>query len=219
MSGTPVQSFVPLSVSSADLERADMYALLAHLFYGPPSSQLLRMVAAVQTPAAAQGSAFAEAWRAFAGAAAKADPQQARQEYEALFYGPGRAQVMLYGSYYLAGFMMERPLGELREDLARLGLGRQGSVPEPEDHIAALCDVMRLLILGVGDRPPAGLGVQKEFFARHIKPWYPRLTQSLTGTQGAQFYSLAGRLMQAFFDLEAQSLEMMDHDIEEEGRI
>src|SRR5713101_6166069 len=133
----------PPPVAQEDLARADMYALIARLLYAP-DEQLLRAIATADEIIAETANApLAEAWHALAAAAEACDPVAMIDEYEKLFIGVGRPEVMLYGSYYLAGFMMEKPLALLRGDLAQMGLARNESVCEPEDHLSALCDVMR----------------------------------------------------------------------------
>lgn len=193
-----------LVIAQEDLARADLYALVSGLFYAPPSAELLRMVAAAQPGLAAAGdTAFARAWDGLRAAAGAADPARVAAEYDALFYGVGRPLVMLYGAYYLTGYLHGKSLADLRVDLARLGFGRKESAAEPEDHVAGLADVMRLLIAGGSD-----VATQTEFFSRHLKPWYTRLAQALEQAQEADFYRHAGRFMQAFFDVETASFEI-----------
>jgi TorA maturation chaperone TorD len=116
--------------------------------------------------------------------------------------GTGRPEIFLYGSYYLAGFLMEEPLADLRDDLAALGLARHLGVGEPEDHIAALAEVMRHLIVG-----GAALGRQHAFYARHLEPWVARLADVLEAAP-AVFYPGAGRFARAFFDIESAAFAM-----------
>ncbi len=206
MSGGAMPVHVPPPVAPEDLARADMYALISNLFYAPPSDELLRLVAQSDVGQAGGGaSPFASAWGELKMAAATANPAQVREEFETLFYGVGRPKVMVFGSYYLAGFMMEKPLAALRDDLAALGFARKLTAGEPEDHIAALCDVMRLLVLS-----GAGLETQKRFFSAHLKSWYPRLAESLARTEEADFFKHVGRLAAAFFDVEAASFDIAD---------
>lgn len=136
-----------------DLARADTYAILARLFQAPPDAAFLEALAAAGqlcdvSAEAAQGD-LPKAWAALTHATAKATPESAGREYEALFVAVGRPQVVLYASWYLTGFMMEKPLALLRDDLAALGLARRAEVLEPEDHFAALMEVMRHLISDV----------------------------------------------------------------------
>lgn len=137
-----------------DRARADIYGLIASLFYRPPSKDLLVAIAAEDgICSGAADSSLSQVWRELQSAAAKANAVSVKQEYDALFIGVGRAPVLMYGSYYLTGFLMEKPLVKLRRDLAQMGLARHESTREPEDHLSALCDVMRFLI--VGDRETA----------------------------------------------------------------
>ncbi|GIX26695.1 MAG: hypothetical protein KatS3mg123_0576 [Burkholderiales bacterium] len=206
MSGSAMTVHAPAPVAPEDLARADMYALISNLFYAPPSDELLRLVAQSDAGPGGEGaSPFASAWRDLKAAAAAADPARVREEFETLFYGVGRPKVMVFGSYYLAGFMMEKPLAALRDDLAVLGFSRKLTAGEPEDHIAALCDVMRILILS-----GAGLETQKRFFSTHVQSWYPRLAESLARTEEADFFRHVARFAAAFFDVEVASFDIAD---------
>jgi len=121
-------------------------------------------------------------------------------EYHALFVGLGRGELVPYGSWYLTGFLMEAPLGELRRDLERLGFDRQDGVREPEDHIAALCEVMAML----AGPSAADLDTQRAFFDRHLGAWADRFFGDLATAEAAVFYRAVGRLGQAFVELEKQ---------------
>lgn len=205
MSGGAWPVHAPAPVAPEDLARADMYALISNLFYAPPTQALLQLVAQADTGPQEETSPFASAWRELKAAAAAADAARVREEFETLFYGVGRPKVMVFGSYYLAGFMMEKPLAALRDDLAALGFARKLTAGEPEDHIAALCDVMRMLILS-----GAGLEIQKRFFSAHLKPWYPRLADNLARAEEADFFRRVGRLTATFFDVEVASFDIAD---------
>ncbi|BAL22420.1 molecular chaperone [Azoarcus sp. KH32C] len=192
--------------SDEDRARAHHYALLARLFFAAPDAPLLAGLAQTATLLGDGDSPFARAWAALGEAAARYDAAQVAAEYETLFYGIGRPEVMLYGSFYLAGFLMEEPLAHLREDLAKLGLGRRSGVTETEDHIAALAEVMRHLVLTGPDE--AGLGRQRHFFGRHLQPWYARLADALLASPNAVFYACVAVLMKAFFDIESEAFAM-----------
>lgn len=139
--------------------RSELYGVLSMLFYGPPSQAVLDLIEG----AAIEGDGvLADAWRGLQTASSTTDAERAREEYESLFIGVGKPEVMLYGSYYLSGFLMEKPLAALREDLARLGLERSEHLSESEDHIAALCDAMRLL--------HGSIATQKEFLRAISNP-------------------------------------------------
>lgn len=194
-----------------DAARADLYALLAQLFFAPPPPSLLAAIAgAADIAAGAPDTALGRAWRRLQVAAANADAGVLAREFEDLFIGVGSGEVMPYGSWHLTGFLMEEPLARLRDDLAQLGLSRLQSVSEPEDHIAALAETMRLLVAGGPGFAPAGYATQKGFFARHLQPWYPRFIGQLCGAPSARFYRVAGELAQAFLDTESACFEAYD---------
>ena len=115
---------------------------------------------------------------------------------------------MLFGSYYLAGYMNEKPLARLRDDLAGLGLARIAAASESEDHIAALCDAMRYLIAGVESAPAAGLAGQRDFFIAHLKPWVARFCVEVLQSQQANFYQHVAAFAHEFFEIESEAFEM-----------
>ena len=162
-----------------DLARADLYGVLAELFYAPPTAERLVQIGHA---GADGGTPLGAAWNALSAAARATKPDDARDDYEHMFIGVGKPLVYLYGSWYLAGFLMEKPLAALRADLHVLGLERADAVPESEDHIAALCEVMRYLIasdISSAQSRDYGGGsaedAQRRFFATHIQPWSDRL--------------------------------------------
>lgn len=206
MNAATLQAVPPADAPAPEeAARAEFYALLAGLFYQPPEADLLAAIAAAAPiPALGDGLALAEAWDGLREAARKSDPERVRDEYDALFITAGQAPVMLYGSFHIAGFLHETPLAELRSDLARLGFSRRPGVGEPEDHIAALCEVMRLMIATRAE----SLAAQREFFGRHIRPWYGKVLRQLEAEPQADFYRGAGRFARAFFEIESQSFDM-----------
>ena len=123
-------------------------------------------------------------------------------EYQALFVGVGRGELVPYGSWYMTGFLMEKPLGELRRDLARLGIERQQQVREPEDHAAALCEVMALLI----SDPDFAEDEQAPFFKRHVGAWMGTFFRDLEKAKAAEFYRPVGHFGYAFLDVEQRYL-------------
>jgi TorA maturation chaperone TorD len=207
MAATAAQLAPATGLSPEDLGRADVYALLAALFYAPPSQELLKMIAQ-GTPDGEPDSDLAIAWSALRDAAGRADPAAVQQECHDLFYSPGRPLVMVYASYHRAGFLMDTPLVDLREHLALLGFARREGVAEPEDHFSALCDVMRSLIMGGAESPAAPLSQQQEFFNRHIASWYRKFLAELAGCETAVFYRHAGRFAEAFLDVESSSFNI-----------
>jgi TorA maturation chaperone TorD len=191
-----------------DGARADLYALLAHLFFAPPPTELLNSIAmADDIGAEAPDTPLARAWHRLQAAATVADTPAVGQEFQDLFIGVGGGEVIPYGSWHLTGFLMEEPLARLRADLAQLGLSRLQSTAESEDHIAALAEVMRMLIAGGPGEATAGFETQKVFFAHHLLPWYRGFIGQLQGAPRASFYRVVGELAQAFLDTEAAYFE------------
>lgn len=184
-----------------DHARATLYLLLARLLARAPGPALLNDLGLLRgdaTPLGLAQLALAEAARA-------TDASAVATEYLNLFIGVGRGELLPYASFYRTGFLHERPLAEVRQDMARLGLARQENVFEPEDHIASLFEIMAGLAGGTFEAPPeAGAA----FFERHIAPWAPRLMADLAASPSARFYSKVARLGAVWLDIEqtAQSL-------------
>jgi TorA maturation chaperone TorD len=187
-----------------ELARANFYALLARLFYGPPDAALLGELARAE-PLAAEDGEIALAWRALCSAAAGADPEAVREEYETVFIGTGKAPVTLYTCAYTIQYSNEAPLAELRGELAALGLERREDASEPEDHIAALCDTMRHLIA----EQKRALPEQRRFFQRWIGPAYARLCDAIDRDPNVVFYKSVARFANAFLTLEQVAFEML----------
>lgn len=171
---------VPLAapIAAEDQARADFYALSARLFTAPPDAALLAGIAAAPrlAPVVAEVNdavhpAIASAWDDLRAASAAANPAEIAVEYDALFVGVGKCEVNLHASHWLTGTMMDRPLVDVRTTLAELGLAARSDATVVEDHLAALCEAMRLLVAGSGERPPAALSVQRAFFGKHLAPW------------------------------------------------
>ncbi|HYG45259.1 MAG TPA: molecular chaperone TorD family protein [Bordetella sp.] len=188
-----------------DAARAEIYGLLAHLFYAP-SAELLAQLR--DAPAAAPGSVLEASWNTLVASASELDAGAVQAEYDALFGGVGKPEVYLFGSRYLAGFLNEKPLVRLRDDLAALGLARDPAISDTEDHIACLCEVMRLLIAGTGAEP-AGLARQRDFFGAHIQPWAADLCDAIVAQPAARFYARAADFIRDFVQVEAQGFDML----------
>jgi len=180
-----------------EFARAELYGFLSQLFYAPPSQQVLDLIA--DSDVEGEG-VLANAWRSLQRASGKTDADRARDEYEALFIGVGKPDVMLYGSFYLSGFLMEKPLAELRSDLARLGLERVDEMPESEDHFAALCDAMRVL--------HGSIATQKEFFRAHIQPWAGQMLGAVEAHPKAAYYRAVAGLARNFVEVESQAFDI-----------
>lgn len=187
-----------------DRVRGNVYALLGHLLAGPPESDVLAMLAGIDAVPNDE-SLLTASWQMLADAAGRATPESLKHEYLALFVGLGRGEIVPYGSWYLTGFLMEQPLARLRGDLGELGIERQEGVKEPEDHAAALCDVMALLISG---DDPAPVALQQQFFARHMEPWMGRFFRDLQQASSARFYRAVGQLGEQFMDVETRAFGM-----------
>jgi TorA maturation chaperone TorD len=200
---------IPVS-SSLDEEtaRAELYGVLSALFVGPPAAPLLHALKHAPTQAPAQGAYLEAAWTDVVSAAQRHSAQQVQDEYDALFGGVGRPEVLLFGSHYLSGFLNEKPLIALRGELARLGLTRQDGVNDTEDHIAYLCEVMRYLIAG-DDLAVANLTNQKRFFTAHLQVWTEALSNAITTHPKASFYAAVSKLLHQFMQVEQQGFDMI----------
>lgn len=188
--------------------RAEVYGLLAALYYAPPSAELMSQLRVAVTEAPHAGGFLEEPWRDVVAAARAWSDEQVSDEFDALFGGVGRPEVFVYGSHYLSGFLNEKPLVALRDDLAALGLARDPSMPETEDHFAYLCEVMRYLIAG-DDAGVSNLAQQQRFFAAHVQPWAARLCQALRQHPKARFYAALGAFTEAFLSVEQQGFDML----------
>jgi len=176
--------------------RASAYGLVAALLRSPPDETLLGKVA--QLSGVEGGPDELSLSMSMLGLAARTSEAEAvNDEFHDLFIGLGRGELMPYASWYLTGFLLEKPLGLLRDDLAQLGIERDPSVREPEDHMAALCEVMLMLITD-----SAGFQDESRFFETHMAPWCERFFSDLSVAQSAVFYRNLGRFGTTFFELE-----------------
>lgn len=201
----------PLPTSSAldeETARAEIYGLLAQLYYAPPPPELLSALRVAVTEAPAQGAFLEEPWRQVVGAARELSDRQIAEEYDALFGGVGKPEVYLFGSHYMSGFLNEKPLARLRDTLAALGLGRDETMAETEDHVAYVCEVMRYLIAG-DDVSVSNLTRQRDFFAEHFQPWVGALCDAITAHPKARFYARLADFTRAFTSVEAQGFDML----------
>jgi TorA maturation chaperone TorD len=140
-------------------------------------------------------SAMQQAWTGLQLAAERAEREALEDEYQDLFIGIGRGEVVPFASWHLTGSMMEKPLADIRHDLELLGIERAENVKEPEDHISALCEVMAMLT----DEEE---GLQQAVFNKHIAPWFKAFTHQLENAESADFYQPAAQLCDAFLTLE-----------------
>ena len=188
-------------IDAIDAARAEEYALLASLLLRAPDAALLHGLAALRGDATPLGVAHV----GLAEAAADTSAERVEREYFELFIGLGRGEVLPYGSYYLTGFLHERPLARLRDDLNRMGIARAEGVVEPEDHAGILCEIMSGLASG---RLPAPAGSDQIIFKNHMAPWLGRFFTDLESAQGAVFYRRLGTLGRVFMEIEAEAFEL-----------
>lgn len=188
--------------------RADLYALVARLFAAPADRTLLDALGAAPELPEDEGSALAPSYNALLRASRAMDADAATQEYTDLFVGVGKSEVNLHGSHWLSGFMLDKPLADLREALAGLGLERRDRADLLEDHLASLAEVMRMLIAGGEGRAPAPIAVQREFFEARIAPWASRCCDAICTSLLANYYRCASEFTKAFLAIERDSLAM-----------
>jgi TorA maturation chaperone TorD len=191
------------TVLPEDRLRAHQYQLLARFLAAPAEAELLRLASGLAGDDTEFGRALAE----LAGRAGQVTPEAASREYHDLFIGIGRGELLPYASYYRTGFLNEKPLAKLRGDMARLGMARADTVKEPEDHIAALCEMMAGLITGAFGAP-LDLTAQRAFFERHLAPWAPLFFEDLEKARSAWLYAAVGTLGRVFMGIEKTAFTM-----------
>ncbi|MBO6639101.1 MAG: molecular chaperone TorD family protein [Roseitalea sp.] len=191
-------------IAPEDRARADLYGFLGLLLETPASAVLLDQIAGLR----GDGSPIGEATHALSRLAGVTTPETAEREFNALFIGLGRGELLPYASYYLTGFLNEKPLAKLRADMAALGIARASGKHEPEDNIASLMEIMSGLISGRFG-PPAGLADQRAFFEAHIGTWAIHFFTDLEGTNSSVFYAAAGALGRRFMEIEKDAFRMV----------
>jgi TorA maturation chaperone TorD len=180
------------------LHRAGAYSYLAALVRAEPDAELLQQVSRFADIENENDAGEMEAAMSMLGKAAQTCTEaEIRDEFFQLFIGLGRGELVPYGSWYQTGFLMEKPLGELRDDLKQLGFERDSSIHEPEDHVAALWEVMAMLI-----KEGRNLDTQRHFFETHLGKWIDRFNQDLETAGSATFYTAVARFAAAFTDFE-----------------
>ena len=189
-------------VDEIDSARAQEYALLAALLVRAPDADLLKRLSNLRGDASPLGVAHV----ALAEAASRTTAEKVEREFFDLFIGIGRGELMPYGSYYLTGFLHERPLARLREDLGRLGIERTEGNAEPEDQAATLCEIMAGL---AGGRLDAPAGSDQQIFEKHLAPWIGRFFSDLENAQAARFYQPVGTIGRLFMDIETEAFALL----------
>jgi len=191
-------------VSEEDLLRANMYALIANFLSAPPTDELLAVGAKLNSDETPLGKAVGT----FSHLCERSKPDTAAQEYHDLFIGVARGELLPFASYYLTGFLNEKPLAKLRNDMESLGVERDTSATEPEDHIASIFDVMAGLIDGRFGAP-ASLSAQQDFYNTHIQTWASYFFRDLEAAKSSVLYAGLGSIGRVFLDIEDTAFSMV----------
>ena len=194
---------------SEEIARAELYGLLARLWIAPPDDELLTQFRVAVTQAPQPGGYLEAPWQSLVAAMRATTATAAADEYDALFGGVGKPEVLLYASFYLTGFLNEKPLADLRTDLSALGLARDESRGETEDHVAYLLEVMRYLIAG-DDVSVCNLEQQRRFFRTHLQPWVDRLADAVQAQPRAVLWREVAAFTSAFLEVETQGFDMLE---------
>lgn len=194
----------PKSLMDEDVWRAQLYQLLGQLLTDPPTAELLDGLASLE----GDDTEIGRATKTLASVADKVTADDVEREFNALFIGLGRGEILPYASYYLTGFLNEKPLAVLRQTLATLGVARADGVAEPEDHAGFLCQVMAGLITGSFQAGPASIAQQKAFFEAHMAPWMKLVFSDIERAESAVLYAPIGTLGRHFMDVEADAFRM-----------
>jgi len=198
-----VEPVAQSGVPEEDQLRANLYTYLGRCLTAPPDAEMLAVMAGFIGDDTEIGAAL----KALARLARSVDPASIDREYHDLFIGVGRGELVPFGSYYLTGFLHEKPLAKLRRTMGELGIVRSENVKEPEDHIGSLMEMMAGLITGRFDAP-MGIDVQKDFFDTHVDTWATHFFKDLEAAKTSVFYQPIGRLGGAFMGIEAQAFAM-----------
>lgn len=200
---TDAGASVAASIAEEDRLRAHYYRFLSRLLASPADKDTIKATADLEGDETELGRAIG----ALARTARGVTPSQVKDEYHELFYGMVRGELVPFCSYYLTGFLNEKPLAKLRRDLRRLGVTRAEGVREPEDHIAALCETMAGLITDAF-AVRADLATQRDFFMAHLAPWAGRFFADLEAAQAARYYMPVGTIGRVFMEIEETGFEM-----------
>ena len=205
----PIRFSAAPADDSEELARAELYGLLAGLWLAPPDAALLQQFRVAVTEAPQRGGHLEAPWSELVAALRASTVEAAAAEHGALFHGVGRSEVMAYASFYLSGFLNEKPLAVLRDDLAALGLTRDANSLETEDHIAFVLEVMRWLIAG-DDLAVCNLEQQRRFFRTHLQPWVGQLCGAVAAQPRAVVWRAVAAMTQAFVQVEAQGFDLLE---------
>ena len=192
-----------IGITEEDRLRADLYGFLSALLSAPPDRILLARAARLTGDDTVLGRAIA----ALARLAQAATPAAVEREFTDLFIGLGRGELLPYASYYLTGFLNEKPLAQVRRDMTVLQIARAPNVFEPEDNIAILMEMMAGMIEGRFGTP-AALAAQRDFFNRHIAPWAGHFFADLEGAKASVFYAPVGAVGRQFMQIEREAFRL-----------
>jgi len=190
-------------VPQEDRLRADLYNYLGLMLAGPPDQLLLDQSADLSGDETDLGQAI----NGLARVAKITKPKAVRTEYNALFIGLGRGELLPFASYYLTGFLNEKPLANLRATMADFGMTRANDVFEPEDNIASLMEMMAGMIVGRFGRV-ASVAEQQTFFNAHISTWATHYFNDLQGAKSSILYASIGAIGLAFMEIEKEAFRM-----------
>jgi TorA maturation chaperone TorD len=204
MSDDP-QAAVP-ELEPGEQARADVYRLLGALLAAPPDAVLIELLRDIRPAEDAADAAMTAAWQGLQAAATTADPARLKDEYFNLFIGLGRGELVPYASFYIHGLLLEKVLASLREELAGLGIERQADVAEPEDHAAAVCEIMGMIISEHGLHFK-----QSAFFEDYMVSWLGRFFKDLGAAEAADFYRAVAQLGQQFLAVEQRYYSLPDN--------
>ena len=190
-------------INNEDQLRADMYSFLANLLRAEPSAELVNQLTKLESDESPIGKSI----KTLSKLASSLDLPTIRDEYVRIFIGVGRGEILPFASYYLTGFLKDKPLAKLRNDMKEIGIQLAENVKEPEDHIASLFDMMSGLSLGKFSKK-FSIGEQKEFFNKHLAPWVDLLMRDIESSRIAVFYSPIGTIGREFMEIERSSFSM-----------
>ena len=191
------------NINEEDQLRADMYSFLANLFRSEPDSELINQLKSLESDESPIGKSI----KTLTKLASSLDLPTIRDEYMRIFVGVGRGEILPFASYYLTGFLKDKPLAKLRQDMEKIGIKLEDNVKEPEDHIASIFDMMAGLIVGEFNKKFSS-AEQKDFFNKHLAPWVDLLMKDIESSKIAVFYSPIGTIGKEFMEIERASFSM-----------
>ena len=191
------------NINEEDQLRADMYSFLANLLRAEPDEKLVEQLTFLKS----DDSPIGKSIKTLSKLATSLDLPTIRDEYVKIFLGVGRGEILPFASYYLTGFLKDKPLAKLRQDMQEIGIKLEDEVKEPEDHIATIFDMMSGLILGKFEKK-CSIADQKDFFNNHLAPWVDLLMRDIESSKIAVFYSPIGTIGKEFMEIERASFSM-----------